>query len=176
MAGCPLEANLPRGLFLSPTGLEAIMRPLNILGRALALGALPLAAAAQQETTFSQVLDKIVAQEQVEMQSLRQYSPLVETYIQNLRPDKHLGAVPDGDRYFLGRAELAKGVELEPLTRVSATMHNKILGRLGSFFSTEFLPQGFLQMIYLDMYGFDRQHYKFEYVRREVLGEVRCLG
>src|SRR6267154_2433466 len=151
------------------------MRILNILTRALALAALPLAAAAQQETTLSQVLDKIVAQEQVEMQSLRQYSPLVETYIQNLRPDKHLGAVPDGDRYFLGRAELAKGVELEPLTRGSATIHNKILGGLGSFFSTEFLPQGFLQMIYLDVYGFDRQHYNFEYVRREFLGEVRCL-
>ncbi len=151
------------------------MRILNILTRALALGALPLAAAAQQATTLSQVLDKIVAQEQVEMQSLRQYSPLVETYIQNLRPDKHLGAAPDGDRYFLGRAELAKGVELEPLTRGSATKHNKILGGLGSFFSTEFLPQGFLQMIYLDVYGFDRQHYNFEYVRREFLGEVRCL-
>ena len=151
------------------------MRTLNILTRALALGALPLAAAAQQAPTLSQVLDKIVTQEQVEMQSLRQYSPLVETYIQNLRPDKHLGSVPDGDKYFLGRADLARGVELEPLTRGSGTKHNKIFGGLGSFFSTEFLPQGFLQMIYLDMYGFDRQHYNFEFVRREFLGEVRCL-
>src|SRR3984893_15449856 len=151
------------------------MRTLNILTRALALGALPLAAAAQQAPTLSQVLDKIVTQEQVEMQSLRQYSPLVETYIQNLRPDKHLGSVPDGDKYFLGRADLARGVELEPLTRGSGTKHNKIFGGLGSFFSTEFLPQGFLQMIYLHVYGFDRQHYNFEFVRREFLGEVRCL-
>ncbi len=151
------------------------MRTLNILTRALALGALPLAAAAQQGPTLSQVLDKIVTQEQVEMQSLRQYSPLVETYIQNLRPDKHLGSVPDGDKYFLGRADLARGVELEPLTRGSGTKHNRIFGGLGSFFSMEFLPQGFLQMIYLDMYGFDRQHYNFEFVRREFLGEVRCL-
>jgi hypothetical protein len=151
------------------------MRTLNILTRALALGALPLATAAQQAPTLSQVLDKIVTQEQVEMQSLRQYSPLVETYIQNLRPDKHLGSVPDGDKYFLGRADLARGVELEPLTRGSGTKHNRIFGGLGSFFSMEFLPQGFLQMIYLDMYGFDRQHYNFEFVRREFLGEVRCL-
>jgi hypothetical protein len=151
------------------------MRTLNILTRALTLGALPLAAAAQQAPTLSQVLDKIVTQEQVEMQSLRQYSPLVETYIQNLRPDKHLGSVPDGDKYFLGRADLARGVELEPLTRGSGTKHNRIFGGLGSFFSMEFLPQGFLQMIYLDMYGFDRQHYNFEFVRREFLGEVRCL-
>jgi hypothetical protein len=39
----------------------------------------------------------------------------------------------------------------------------------------EFLPSGFLQMIYLDTNGFDRQHYKFDYVGREFLGEVRCL-
>jgi hypothetical protein len=87
-----------------------------------------------------------------------------------------LGAVPEGDKYFLGRAELAKGVELEPLTRgTGGAKHNKIFGGLGSFFSTQFLPQGFLQMIYVDLYGFDRQHYTFEYVRREFLGEVRCL-
>jgi hypothetical protein len=151
------------------------MRTLNILTVALALGALPLAAAAQQPTTLSQLVDKIVSQEQAEMQLLRQYSPLVETYIQNFRPDKHLGAVPDGDKYFLGRAELSNGVELEPLVRGTGTKHNKIFSGLGSFFSMEFLPQGFLQMIYLDMYGFDRQHYKVEYVRREFLGEVRCL-
>jgi Peptidase family M48 len=152
------------------------MRIVNILPVALALGALPFAAAAQQETTVSQVVDKIVAQEQVEMQMLRQYSPLVETYIQNFRPDKRLGAVPEGDKYFLGRAVLAKGVELEPLTRSTGNAkHNKIFGGLGSFFSTEFLPQGFLQMIYVDLYGFDRQHYTFEYIRREFLGEVRCL-
>jgi hypothetical protein len=30
-------------------------------------------------------------------------------------------------------------------------------------------------MIYLDMNGFDRAHYRIEYVRREFLGEVRCL-
>jgi hypothetical protein len=152
------------------------MRTMKILPVALALGALPLGAAAQQPTTMSQVVDKIVAQEQVEMQMLRQYSPLVETYIQSYRPDKKLGAVPEGDKYFLGRAELAKGVELEPLTRSTGNAkHNKLFGGIGSFFSTQFLPQGFLQMIYLDEYGFDRQHYTFEYVRREFLGEVRCM-
>ena len=41
--------------------------------------------------------------------------------------------------------------------------------------SMEFLPRGFLQMIYVDANGFDKQHYKFEYERREFLGEVRCL-
>ena len=39
----------------------------------------------------------------------------------------------------------------------------------------EFVPRGFLQMIYVDVNGFDRNHYRFEYARREFLGDVRCL-
>src|SRR5262245_37160095 len=120
--------------------------------------ALPLGASAQ-ELTVAQAVDRIVAQEQAEAQTLRQYSPLVETYIQLLRPDKELGAVPARDRYFLGRAELAKGVDLQPL--VNNNGKQKFLGAISSFFTTEFLPRGFLQMIYLDSDGFDRQHYKF---------------
>ena len=52
-----------------------------------------------------------------------------------------------------------------------------MLGGLGNMLSLsmEYLPQGFLQMIYLDTNGFDKQHYKFDYVRREFLGEVRTL-
>lgn len=149
------------------------MRSLKYLTLVLAFNAMPLAAT-QQPTTMNEVVDKIVAQERVEIQLLRRYSPLVETYIQYLRDDKKLGDVPDGDKYFLGRANLANGVELEPLSRDASTKQ-KFIGGLGEFFSTEFLPRGFLQMIYLDMDGFDRQHYKFEYIRREFLGEVRCL-
>ncbi len=150
------------------------MRTLKFLSVALVMGAIPLAAAAQQQTTLVQVVDKIVAQEQAEVQSLRQYSPIVETYIQILRPTKAGGAVPNGDKYFLGRAGLAKGVELEPLISGTRNKHNPF-GGLGSIFSMEFLPRGFLQMIYLDMNGFDRQHYNFKYVGREFLGDIRCL-
>ena len=39
----------------------------------------------------------------------------------------------------------------------------------------EFVPAGFLQMIYVDRTNFDKQNYRFDYVRREFLGEVRCL-
>ena len=151
------------------------MRISTIFPAILACAALPFVAAAE-ETTVTQAVDKIVAQEQAEVQTLRQYSPLVETYIQLMRPDKDLGAVPDGDRYFLGRAELAKSVDLEPLINgTHGSGKQKLLSGVGNFFTTEFLPRGFLQMIYLDMDGFDRQHYKFTYAGREFLGEVRCL-
>jgi hypothetical protein len=150
------------------------MRALRILPIAVVLGAIPLTAAPQQQSAMTQVVDKIVAQEQAEVQSLRQYSPVVETYIQILRPSKNLGVVPNGDKYFLGRAELSKNVELDPLISSTRTKRNMFSG-LGNLFSMEFLPNGFLQMIYLDTNGFDRQHYKFDYVGREFLGEVRCL-
>ncbi|MGC2388732.1 MAG: hypothetical protein WA621_04980, partial [Candidatus Acidiferrum sp.] len=150
------------------------MRTLKFLPMVLALGAMPLAAAPGQSPTLTEVVDKIVTQEQVEVQSLRQYSPIVETYIQLLRTDKDQGPVPKGDTYFLGRAELAKGVEIEPLLKGTRTKHS-VFGSLENLFAMEFLPRGFLQMIYLDTNGFDRQHYKFNYVGREFLGEVRCL-
>ena len=155
------------------------MRSLKTLLVILALGAMPLTAAAQQPSTaLDQVVDKIITQEQAEVQSLRTYSPLVETYIQNLRPDARLwGQVPAGDKYFLGRAVLAKGISLEPLANDEAGIKRKMLSGFGGVFTMqmEFLPRGFLQMIYLDTNGFDRQHYSFDYVRREFLGEVRCL-
>jgi hypothetical protein len=150
------------------------MRSLKILPAVLVLGAMPLAARAQQPITLNEVVDKIVAQEQVEVQLLRQYSPLVETYIQNVRADKQQGEVPNGDKYFLGRAQLANGVEIEPLDREAGVKH-KLAGSWGGIFSAEYVPSGFLQMIYLDMRGFDRGHYNIKYVRREFLGEVRCL-
>src|ERR1700732_2613040 len=152
------------------------MRTLKTLCFIFGLAAMPLAAFSQQSATPSKVeiVNKIIAQERAEVQSLRQYSPLVETYIQNLRPDKRQGAVLDTDKYFLGRAHLAKGVELEPLIHSAGNKRN-IFGGLQNFFSTEYVPRGFLQMIFLDENGFDREHYNFTYVHREFLGEVRCL-
>jgi hypothetical protein len=136
----------------------------------------PPAPAADQPRTMDQAVDRIVANEQRMYGQMRNYSPLVETYIQNLRPDKDLGEVPAGDKYFLGRANFEKGVNLVPLTD-TAGKGKKVFGSIGNFFSfaMQYLPDGFLQMIFIDTNGFDKQHYKFDYVRREFLGEVRCL-
>jgi hypothetical protein len=145
----------------------------------LVLSVLPVRAADQPNTALDQIVSKIISQEQAEMTSLRQYTPLVETYIQNLRGDKDLGTVPAGDRYFLSRAVLDKGVDIEPLTLgdESRGVKKKIFGGIGDILSLtmQYEPRGFLQMIYIDNNGFDREHYKFDYIRREFIGEVRCL-
>lgn len=134
------------------------------------------APAADQPRTPDQVIDRVVSNEQRLYAQIRNYSPLVETYIQNLKADKDLGQVPAGDKYFLGRANFAKGVSLVPLSE-NQSKGRKVFGSIGNFFSfaMQFLPDGFLQMIFIDTNGFDKQHYKFDYVRREFLGEVRCL-
>jgi Peptidase family M48 len=136
----------------------------------------PPAPAADQPRTMDQVLDRVITNEDRLYSQIRNYQPLVETYIQDLKPDKDLGEVPAGDKYFLGRANFTKGVNLVPLTDTS-TKSRKVIGSVGNFFSfaMQFLPDGFLQMIFIDTNGFDKQHYKFDYVRREFLGEVRCL-
>jgi len=156
------------------------MRFLKMVLVVLALGALPLRAADSPNSALNQIVDRIVTTEQAEMNSLKPFTPLVETYIQNLRGDNSLGSVPAGDRYFLGRALFAKGVNLEQLSDGNGAgggVKHKMFGNLGSMLSLsmEYLPQGFLQMVYLDTNGFDKQHYKFDYVRREFLGEVRTL-
>jgi hypothetical protein len=126
--------------------------------------------------TMDEVVDRVITNENRLNNQIAQYQPLVETYIQNLKPDKDLGYTPAGDKYFLGRAQFSKGVELVSLSDTSGK-GKKIFAGIGNFFSfaMQYLPDGFLQMIFIDTNGFDKQHYKFDYVRREFLGEVRCL-
>jgi len=161
------------------------MRTLSKLTLVLVLGACasfqaladpPPSPTPDQPRTMDQVLDRVINNEQHLYGQIRNYQPLVETYIQNLKPDKDLGQVPAGDKYFLGRANFQKGVALVPLNETSSK-GKKVVGSIGNFFSfaMQFLPDGFLQMIFIDTNGFDKQHYKFDYVRREFLGEVRCL-
>jgi hypothetical protein len=150
------------------------MRLIRVLFVVFILGAVtPQVGAQQPATTLNEVINRIFAREQSEMKMLRDYSPLVETYIQNLKPDES-GLVPNGDIYFLGRAQLKNGVEVVPFTAEDSGGIKKVMNKLFSM-SVEFLPRGFLQMIYVDSDGFDHEHYNLDYVRREFLGEVRCL-
>jgi hypothetical protein len=40
--------------------------------------------------------------------------------------------------------------------------------------NVRYMPDGFLEMMFIDPSGFDQQHYEFVYVRRAFLGTVRC--
>jgi hypothetical protein len=128
-------------------------------------------------TTVNQAIDRIIAREHDEIATIRRYNPIVETYIQDMKPDKEMGSIPVRDHYFLGQANLSKGVVDNSMLAKKKGKLDALnpLSHVAGFFESSYVPEGFLQMIYLDTNGFDRQHYQFDYVGREFLGEVRCL-
>ena len=156
------------------------MRTLKGLVLIVAACAAPLAAQDQQSPSgLNEIVAKIIARENQEMETIRRYSPLVETYIQrvNNKKGKEAGWEPAGDRYFIGRADFSKGLNLEPLEARNDNPLRHAFVDLSRFFDfgNEYLSKGFLQMIYPDTNGLNTQNYKFAYVRREFLGEVRTL-
>jgi len=157
------------------------MRTLKFLVLAVVFCSAPLAAEAQSLApvgALDQAVSKVISREKQEMAMIRQHSPLVETYVQKVRVTENDGSwVPDGDHYFIGRAEFSKGLDLMPIPKPGDdSLHHMVASMIRLFdFGTVFLPQGFLQMIYLDNNGLDTQNYNFDYVRREFLGEVRTL-
>src|SRR5277367_591776 len=128
-------------------------------------------------TTVNQAIDRMIAREHDENATIRRYNPIIETYIQDMKPDANLGSIPVKDHYFLGQANLAKGVvDTSMLDKKKGVMAElNPLSHVSEYFTTSYVPEGFLQMIYLDTAYFDRQHYQIDYVGREFLGEVRCL-
>src|ERR1700692_4074992 len=95
----------------------------------------------EQPRTMEEVVRRVVDNENHLYGRMREYTPLVETYIQNLKPDKELGSIPAGDKYFLGKADLSKTVSLVSLTDTSSK-GKKIFAGIGNFFSfaMQYLP------------------------------------
>ena len=131
--------------------------------------------AAASPMTMEQVVDRTIQREHALMSLLRTRTPLVETYLQNLKRDAELGAAPKDDRYFLGRLDLAANVERRDYLSKDESFEKSMLGGFGKLFKLEYNPMGFSWMIFADRQDFDRAHYDFKYVRREFLGDVRCL-
>ncbi|MHB8640454.1 MAG: hypothetical protein ACYDBL_11730, partial [Candidatus Acidiferrales bacterium] len=130
-----------------------------------------------QPDTLAGITDRIIAREHQEVAMLRHYSPIVETYIQDMKWDPKLGAVPAKDHYYLGVAELDKGVVDRSMLRdADSGWKGKLnpIKDVTSLLGNSYVPAGFLQMIFVDPIYFDKQHYKFDYVREEFLGAVKC--
>lgn len=164
------------------TGMKRVRVALLLFALLLALPAVAQQAPAQTpeppqpNSAVEQVIDRIIAAELETVKDLRNYSPLIEAYVQEVRPDAELGNAPQRDHYFLGKAMLAKGVVFSRMSKSTESWWSRNFGGLNIFSRRiEYLPSGFLQMIYVDPRGLNREQYEFKYVRREFLGEVRCL-
>jgi hypothetical protein len=124
-------------------------------------------------SSTDQILDRVVEREHAFVAQMRHLHPLVETYIQDMKTDKELGEVPMNDHYFLGRLNLTNG-PADDSFMAQPGFKSRFLGKLTSFYSMKFLPLGFAQMVLVDT-DFQRKYYDFTPVRKEFLGEVRCL-
>jgi peptidase M48-like protein len=134
---------------------------------------LPAANTPAAPSSFDQVLDRIVEREHFFVAQMRHMHPLVETYIQNMKSDKEMGAVPVGDHYFLGRLDMSNGTDDRTFIERPG-FGRRMMNSLTSMYSMHFLPLGFAQMVMLDD-DFQKKFYNLTFVRREFLGETRCL-
>ncbi len=170
-------------------------RKISVALLGLALGAAP--ALAKKEPKFEQahqltpeqaaLVQRAIAREKVLIKNIQQRTPLVETYIQDTRPDLKLYQVPVSDTYMLSRVDFGKGffdkgyaartdankekkgffkASLESMSGLGKALG---LGKSGVAYNSV----GFTDMMFVDPTTFDENHYVFSYVRREFLGAVR---
>jgi hypothetical protein len=157
----------------APTAQPVASQPVTPAGQSAP--AAPAPASTAPPTTMDEVVERAIAREHALMDMLKARTPLVETYLQNLKPDAKLGPVPSEDHYFLGRLDLGASVDRRDYLSRDESFQKNLLGGFSKLFKFEYKPMGFSWMIFVDRDDFDRGHYGFKYVRREFLGDVRCL-
>src|SRR5437868_7475044 len=127
---------------------------------------------APQQLTESAIAERVFAQEAQLIRAMQQYSPIVETYVQNLKPDSELGRVPKEDKYFMGKLVLGKVLQDKSFQK-QPRFGRRILDRLNEFYKMNYVPLGFMQLVYLN--DFNMNNYDLKFVRRQFLGECRCV-
>jgi hypothetical protein len=116
------------------------------------------------------LIDKAILREKDVIKTVKERAPLVETYIQNMKPDPVLLQVPESDLHFLARVDFGKIINDD-----SYKVFKDSLGAIGGISSSlrlTFHDSGFVQMILMDSNGFDRQHYTFTFIRNDFLGNI----
>jgi Peptidase family M48 len=131
-----------------------------------------------------QLVQESIAREKTVIRQIQKSTPIVQTYIQDMRPDVKLYQVPVADQFMFGRVDFAKAFSANEYNMRSYTSSGQQHGHwfsgsmgfmsgLTKAFHLENSPTGFMAMMFVDPTGFDQQHYTFEFVRREFLGTVR---
>jgi hypothetical protein len=130
------------------------------------------------------LIDKTIVREKDVIKVVKERAPLVETYIQNMRPDATLLQVPESDQHSLVRVNFGKVINDDAYKPNKGNFEAKkskfsffknSLGALGGISSSlrlTFHESGFVQMILMDSNDFDRQHYAFTFIRNDFLGNI----
>ncbi|HXE53481.1 MAG TPA: hypothetical protein VN541_10715, partial [Tepidisphaeraceae bacterium] len=124
------------------------------------------------------LVDESMTHEKTVIRQIEKSTPVVQTYIQNMRPDPHLYQIPVSDQFMVGRVDFGKAfvadeysMRQEHTSFFGGSM--KFVSQLTKAFHLENSPTGFMSMMFLDPTSYDEQHYNFQFVRREFLGTVR---
>jgi len=129
--------------------------------------------APQSSATLNDVLDRVVQREHYFIAQMHHMHPMVETYLQNLKNVDSGNVTPVKDQYYLGRLDMSDGPDDVSFVGQPG-FGRRIVHKLTGIYSLHFLPMGFAQMVVLDS-DFQKKYYNFTFVRREFLGELRCL-
>ena len=135
------------------------------------------------------LIDKSIAREAVIIKTVKERSPLVETYIQNMKPDPVMYQTPESDTHFLARIDFGKVIGQEGYATEKRSEGGKkgffkgslsyITGLSRSLHLT-YSDAGFVRMVLLDTNGpnsdgYNRQNYSFSYVRNDFLGTIPTM-
>ena len=140
-----------------------------ILPALLCLGAAAILAAptpAPANDPIEGLLNRIVENEQAFLARLQEYSPVLETYIQEIVEDRKSREPFVRDHYMIGKLDIGGDVEHEDFFASAGFRKSD---------TTVFYAAGFAQMVIPDAYELDRRTYNFDYVRREFVGDIRTL-
>jgi hypothetical protein len=130
-----------------------------------------------------QLVQEAIARERVTILQVEKSTPLVQTYIQDMRPDVNLYQVPVDDQYMIGRVDFSRVFRADEYAVRNYNQGEEkkhffsgsfgFMTQLTHLFHVEFAPTGFMSMMFVDPTGFNQQNYNFSFVRREFLGNVR---
>ena len=162
-----------------------VVRKFWIAALSLSLAAAPAFAKKDKKADFVpltpeqvQLLDHAMAREKVTIKEIAKHTPVVQTYIQNMKPDPVEFQVPVSDQYILGRVDFGKTFgdeQYDARATHRGLLHGslKYVTGLSKAFELSYSPTGFMDMMFIDPVGFDQKHYEFAFVRKEFLGSVR---
>ena len=129
------------------------------------------------------LIDKAIGREKEVIKAVKDRTPLVETYIQDMKPDPLLFQVPESDQHSLVRVDFSKVINDDTYKdnkgnfaakkgHLAFLGSLKALGGISGSLRLTFHESGFVQMILMDSNSFDRQHYTFTFVRNDFLGNI----
>lgn len=144
-----------------------------------------LSSARKPTANQNALIDKAIAREKVVIKTVKERAPLVETYIQNMKPDPVVSQVPESDQHFLGRVDFKNVIQDDSFAVNRDTAQGtptgkfgffkqslSFVGGLGNSLRLTYNQAGFVQMMLMDSKDFDRQHYSFGFVRNDFLGNT----